>query len=148
LDFPNPDSLRAGPREGAPVICRRNGIRRPLLVTDRGSRNLPFIGEMMQSLAKAGLSVGLFAEISPNPTDREVEERRHAFERDGHDAVLAVGGGSGMAGGKAISLIAGREEPIWSFDFDFPPNPRQPASCRSSAFPRRPARGRRRKARR
>ena len=40
----------------------------PLIVTDRGSAQLPFISELQQTLAEAGVSSGVFSEISPNPT--------------------------------------------------------------------------------
>lgn len=121
-DWTFPIPIHYGPGRVAELaeICRRNGIGRPLLVTDRGSRNLPFIGQIFRSLADGGLGVGIYADLSPNPVDSEVLAGKLAFERGSHDGVLAVGGGSGMDGGKAISLIAGRPEPLWSFDFDLP----------------------------
>lgn len=124
-DWTFPVPIHYGPgRIGELVeICARNGMRRPLLVTDRGSRQLPFVETCLRSLRKAGLGAGIFAEISPNPTDQEVLDGQRAFEQGGHDGVLAVGGGSGMDAGKAVSLIAGRREPLWSFDFDLPPKP-------------------------
>ena len=48
----------------------------PLIVTDRGSAHLPFISELQQILAEAGVSTGLFAEISPNPLGADVERAR------------------------------------------------------------------------
>jgi len=119
--FPVPIHYGPGRVKELPEICRRNGMTKPLLVTDRGSRDLPFIGEIMRSLTDAELSPRLFAEISPNPTDVEVTAGQQVFEREGCDGVLAVGGGSGMDGGKAISLVVGKRKPLWTFDFDLPP---------------------------
>lgn len=118
--FPIPIHYGPGRIAELPDICRRSGMSRPLLVTDRGSRNLPFIGQICRSLADAGFGVGIFADLSPNPTDVEVVAGKNALEQGAHDGVVAVGGGSGMDGGKAISLIAGRQEPLWDFDFDIP----------------------------
>ena len=119
--FPIP--IIYGPGRVAEVVqvCRRNGIRRPLLVTDQGSRALPFIDEMLRSLQDGGLEAKIFAGVSPNPTDAEVVAGKRAFEVGGHDGIIAVGGGSGMDAGKAVSLLAGRKNPLWEFDFDLEP---------------------------
>jgi alcohol dehydrogenase class IV len=118
--FPVPIFYGPGRIKELSEICRRNGMRRPLLVTDSGSGELAFISEMLASLKQAQLDAGLFAELSPNPSDLEVAAGKHAFETGGYDGVVAVGGGSGMDGGKAISLIARRSESLWAFDFDRP----------------------------
>ncbi|MGE3780938.1 MAG: iron-containing alcohol dehydrogenase [Pirellulaceae bacterium] len=121
-DWSFPIPIHYGPGRIAELgeVCKRYGIGRPLLVTDRGSRNLPFIGQISRSLAEARLGVGIYADLSPNPVDSEILAGKRVFNQGGHDGVLAVGGGSGMDGGKAISLIAGRGEPLWDFDFDVP----------------------------
>ncbi len=104
-------------------ICARAGLRNPLVVTDRGSRNLPFIAQATESLRAAGLAFAVFSEIAPNPTDRDVEAGRAAYRAGGHNGVVAIGGGSGMDGGKAISLVAGNDRDLWSFDYDREPVP-------------------------
>ncbi len=122
-DWSFPVPIRYGPGRIAELadVCRGAGLSRPLVVTDRGSRDLPFIGRIGESLRGEGLESGLFADFSPNPTDSEALAGKLAFEAGGHDGVIAVGGGSGMDGGKAVSLIAGREDPLWDFDYDRKP---------------------------
>ena len=90
----------------------------PLIVTDRGSAQLPFISELQQTLAEAGVSSRVFAEISPNPLGADIERARHYYREGGHDCVIAIGGGSGMDGGKATALTAHNDCSIWQFDFD------------------------------
>ena len=104
-------------------ICAQAGLRNPLVVTDRGSRDLPFIARSTESLRAAGLGSGVFSEVAPNPTDRDVQAGRAAYRAGGHDGVVAIGGGSGMDGGKAISLVAGNDRDLWSFDYDREPVP-------------------------
>ena len=104
-------------------ICAQAGLRNPLVVTDRGSRELPFIAGAVESLSAAGLETAVFSEVAPNPTDRDIQAGRAAYRAGGHDGVVAIGGGSGMDGGKAISLIAGNDRDLWSFDYDREPIP-------------------------
>ena len=101
--------------------CVRLGIRAPLVVTDHGSRNLPFIGQLMTRLATTGMAAGLFSEISPNPRDTDIAGGKAAFVEGGHDAVIAIGGGSAMDGGKAICLTARNEIDLWDFEWEAPP---------------------------
>ena len=92
------------------------GIRRPLLITDRGLAGLPIINAMRQQLAEAGLGDALFAEVDPNPTDINMEAGIAAFQAGGHDGVIAVGGGSGLDLGKVVAFMAGQTRPVWDFE--------------------------------
>ena len=101
--------------------CAGLGIRAPLVVTDSGSAGLPFVSGLMSILAAAGMKTGLFSDISPNPRDTEIAAGRAAFLSGGHDAVIAIGGGSAMDGGKAICLTARNEIDLWDFEWEAPP---------------------------
>ena len=131
-DWTFPVPIRYGPGRLAELgdVCAAAGLNNPLIVTDRGSRALPFVAEADRSLKAAGLSCGLFSEVSPNPGDREVEQGKAAYLAGSHDGVIAIGGGSGMDAGKAISLVARNNHPLWAFDFDVPP----PAVASPAAF--------------
>jgi alcohol dehydrogenase class IV len=123
VDWSIPIPIRYGPGRVAEIgaLCREAGIAAPLVVTDRGSRALPFVARALDALAGAGLAPALFADVSPNPTDREAEAGKAVYETGGHDGIVAIGGGSAMDAAKGISLIAGRDTPLWAFDFDCPP---------------------------
>ena len=111
--------------------CLAVGIRAPLIVTDHGSRELPFIGRLQSSLPEAGLAASLFSDISPNPVDREIGAGRAAFLAGSHDAIIAIGGGSAMDGGKAVCLTARNELDLWDFEFEQP----APALAHLHRFP-------------
>jgi len=119
--FPVPIRYGAGRLAELGEVCMTAGLKNPLIVTDRGSSALPFIAEAGGSLKAAGLSSGLFSEVAPNPTDRNVAAGKAAFAAGGHDGVIALGGGSGMDAGKAISLVARNNHALWDFDFDAAP---------------------------
>ena len=103
-----------------PALCKLNDIKRPLIVTDRNSKNLPFIRELLAHLKINDIRPELFSEISPNPLGSEILVGKSVFEARRHDSVIAIGGGSGMDGGKAISLIANTSEELWHFDTEKP----------------------------
>ncbi|MCH8177745.1 MAG: iron-containing alcohol dehydrogenase, partial [Proteobacteria bacterium] len=67
------------------------------------------------------MSSGIYADISPNPRDDEINAGRDQFRQGGHDGVIAVGGGSGMDGGKAICVVANNDIDLWAFEFDQTP---------------------------
>ena len=94
------------------------GVHNPLIVTDRGSHKLPFIGQLQNHLTNAGLKVGLYSDISPNPKDTEIGAGRAQFISGGHDAIIAIGGGSAMDGGKSICLTANNDIDLWAFEYE------------------------------
>jgi alcohol dehydrogenase class IV len=94
------------------------GVHNPLIVTDCGSHKLPFIGQLQNYLTNVGLKVGLYSDISPNPKDTEIGAGRAQFISGGHDAIIAIGGGSAMDGGKSICLTANNDIDLWAFEYE------------------------------
>jgi len=121
--FPVPIAYGAGRLAELGERCRRLGAERPLIVTDRGSVDLAFIAAAADSVRGAGLNVDMFADVDPNPTDHNVAAGCAALRSGRHDAVIAIGGGSGMDAGKSISLVAANNADLWDFDYDAPEAP-------------------------
>ena len=91
------------------------------MVTDNGSKNLKFIENILADLENNHLKPGLFSNISPNPRDTEILEGKLNFNKGNYDGIIAIGGGSGMDGGKAISLVANNDYDIWDFEWEKTP---------------------------
>ncbi len=119
--FPVPIVYGPGRLKEIASLCSDAGMSNPLLVTDRGSRDLPFIAEIIDILKGNQMSSGIYADISPNPRDDEISAGRDQFRQGGHDGVIAVGGGSGMDGGKAICVVANNDIDLWAFEFEQTP---------------------------
>ncbi|MGC1486604.1 MAG: iron-containing alcohol dehydrogenase [Albidovulum sp.] len=127
--FPVPIAYGPGRLSEIGQRCAAMGLSNPLIVTDKGSRDLLFIAQLQEYLAKAALSCSVFSDISPNPRDDEIGAGRDAFRAGGHDAIIAIGGGSAMDGGKAICLTATNDVDLWAFEFE------QPAPEPGAEFP-------------
>ena len=121
-DFSFPVPIAYGPGRLAEIgqRCADMGLSNPLIVTDRSSRDLPFIAQLQRYLTEANLRSGLFFEISPNPRDDEIGAGRAMFVDGQHDAIIAIGGGSAMDGGKSICLTANNDIDLWAFEFEQP----------------------------
>ncbi len=117
-NFPVPITYGPGRLTEIGQKCLALGVRNPLIVTDRGSRELAFIGRVVDLLLEAGLTSAVFSEISPNPIDTEISFGRAAFLSGSHDAIIAIGGGSAMDGAKAICLTANNDIDLWDFEFE------------------------------
>ncbi|RFZ89540.1 iron-containing alcohol dehydrogenase [Shinella sp. WSJ-2] len=96
--------------------CKAVGMKKPLLVTDRGLSTMPITKNALDILEAAGLGRAMFAEVDPNPTDKNLADGVKAFKDGGHDGVVAFGGGSGLDLGKAIAFMSGQTRPVWDFE--------------------------------
>lgn len=119
--FPIPIAYGPGRINEISKICQSLNINNPLIVTDKSSQDLPFISQLIDLLNKAGLTSGIFAEISPNPRDDEISVGSSYYKSGDHDAVIAIGGGSAMDGAKAICLTANNDIPLWDFEWEKEP---------------------------
>jgi alcohol dehydrogenase class IV len=119
--FPTPIAYGPGRLKEIAAMCSDAGMSKPLIVTDRGSRDLPFIADVGQYLKAGGISSNVYAGISPNPRENEIATGCETFRKDDHDGIIAIGGGSGMDGGKAICMVATSGFDLWDFEFSKTP---------------------------
>ncbi|MBF7053670.1 iron-containing alcohol dehydrogenase [Halomonas sp. KAO] len=114
--YPTAIRFGAGRIGELPEACAQAGIRRPLLVTDRGLATLPITQATLDILEAAGLGRALFAEVDPNPNDTNLAAGVEAYRDGNHDGVIAFGGGSGLDLGKMVAFMAGQTRPVWDFE--------------------------------
>ncbi|WP_027683708.1 iron-containing alcohol dehydrogenase [Rhizobium leguminosarum] len=96
--------------------CKSLGIKKPLLVTDRGLASMAITKTALDILEDAGLGRAIFADVDPNPNEKNLEAGVRAFKDGGHDGVVAFGGGSGLDLGKCVAFMAGQTRPVWDFE--------------------------------
>src|SRR5271170_3179093 len=115
-NFPTRVVTGAGRIADLPDACRTYGITRPLLVTDRGLAATDLIAGILARVRDAGIPVGVFSDVKPNPTEANLQAGVDAFKAGGHDGVIAVGGGSALDVGKCVAFMAAQSRPVWDFE--------------------------------
>lgn len=114
--YPTTMKFGAGRISELADACKSLGMKRPLLVTDKGLAPLPITAQALDILEAAGLGRGLFAEVDPNPSELNLAAGVAAYKAGDHDGVIAFGGGSGLDLGKMVGFHAGQTRPIWDFE--------------------------------
>ncbi|MGR3614939.1 MAG: iron-containing alcohol dehydrogenase [Paracoccaceae bacterium] len=113
-----PTSIRFGVGRISEIAdaCAAAGIKKPLLITDRGLAEMEITTKTLDLMEAGGLGRALFADVDPNPNEKNAEAGVKAFNGGGHDGVIAFGGGSGLDLGKLVAFLAGQTRPLWDFE--------------------------------
>jgi len=85
------------------------GIRRPLLVSDRGLAATPLV-ERVRALCPEGTPV--FLDVPTNPTEEAALAALALYKAEGCDGLVALGGGSPIDLAKAVGLLATHPAPL------------------------------------
>jgi alcohol dehydrogenase class IV len=96
--------------------CAVAGIKKPLLITDRGLAGMEITRRTLDLLEAAGLGRAMFADVDPNPNEKNATAGVKAYNDGGHDGVVAFGGGSALDLGKLVAFLAGQTRPLWDFE--------------------------------
>ncbi len=113
-----PTAIRVGSDRLSEIgdCCLSLNMGNPLLITDPGIKDFPFIKEAVDSCKASGLDCDVFSDVQPNPTGTNIEQGVTAFNSGDHDGVIAIGGGSALDAGKAIALMAKQGISIWELE--------------------------------
>lgn len=88
------------------------GMRRPLLVADRG---VMAAGLGDKALAHLPAGTPVFVDTPPNPTESAVRAALALYRAEGCDGIVALGGGSPIDLAKGVALLATHEGNLESF---------------------------------
>ncbi|MEQ5828160.1 iron-containing alcohol dehydrogenase [Sulfitobacter sp. NFXS29] len=114
--YPTAIRFGAGRIKEIAEACAAAGIKKPLLVTDKGLAYLPITQSTLDLMEAAGLGRAMFSDVDPNPTEMNAEAGIKVYRDGGHDGVIAFGGGSGLDLGKVIAFMSGQTRPLWDFE--------------------------------
>ena len=118
ISFPTTIHFGAGARKLVAAHLLEQGIRRPLIVTDRALAQLPVLAEFRNHLA--GLDVAVFDGVFGNPVASQVMAGAAAYRAHGADAVVGFGGGAALDVAKVVALMAVHEGDVIEYVWDHP----------------------------
>lgn len=96
-----------------PVFIKSKGIKKVLIVTDKGISSLGLVEPLKEGLEKEGIAYAFYDKTVPNPTIDNIEEAAALYRENGCEAIIAFGGGSPMDCAKgAGARIARPDKPI------------------------------------
>lgn len=104
--------IGGGARHQLPVLLKALGVSRPLLVTDGTMVKVGHAAGITDGLRAAGLECSLFADVVEDPTDVSVALLVDQAKANGHDALIALGGGSAIDTAKAAAIAIAANEPL------------------------------------
>ena len=105
FSFPTTIHFGAGARMLLSEHLNSMGLKRPLIVTDKGLAALPLIAEISASLSASGLTPAVYAGIWGNPTGSQVMNGAAAYKLRNADCV--VGNATKCGSGLTISRTFG-----------------------------------------
>ncbi len=118
FSFPTAIAFGAGARKLVAKHLIEQGLKRPLIVTDRALAALPVTAEFKSQLS--GLHVGVFDGVFGNPTCAQVMAGAAAFKAHGADCVIGFGGGAALDVAKVVGLMAVHDGDILEYVWDHP----------------------------
>ena len=96
--------------------AKRLGIKRPLLVTDRGIVQCGIANRIIEEGKRSGLSMTLYDGVNPNPVEQNVQNGLETYRRGNCDGVIGLGGGSPIDAAKAVRLVVTHPFPLEQYD--------------------------------
>ncbi len=114
--YPTTIKFGAGRIKELADACAATGMKRPLLVTDRGLANMAITQNALDSMAAAGLGRAMFSDVDANPNEVNLAAGLAVYKAGNHDGVIAFGGGSGLDLGKMVAFMSGQTRPLWDYE--------------------------------
>ena len=120
FSFPTTIHFGAGARKLLGDHLNSMGLKRPLIVTDKGLAALPLIAEISASLSASGLTPAVYAGIWGNPTGSQVMNGAAAYKLHNADCVVGIGGGAALDVAKVVGLMATHPGDVMEYVWDHP----------------------------
>ncbi len=118
FSFPTPIKFGAGARKLVAQHLIDQGLKRPLIVTDKALAVLPVLAEFKSHLG--GLDVAVFSGVFGNPTCTQVMDGAAAYKAHRADCIIGFGGGAALDVAKVVGIAATHAGDILEYVWDHP----------------------------
>ena len=104
FDWSEPTLLEGpGSIRKLPEFIKSKGLKKVLIVTDKGLMGLHLLDSLFEELDKAGVEYVVYDGTQPNPSIENIEDARALYVDNNCQGVIAFGGGSPMDCAKAAA---------------------------------------------
>lgn len=86
-----------------PSFIKGEGVKKVLIVTDKGLMSLNMLDPMIEGLKKEDIEYVIFDGVQPNPTINSIEECKDVYNNNNCEGIIAFGGGSPIDCAKAAA---------------------------------------------
>jgi alcohol dehydrogenase class IV len=114
FNFPTLIRFGAGASKELGPYLMKNGLTRPLIVTDPTVSQLGFFREILKGLSH--FSLDTFHDIHKNPVKSDVYRGSDIYDAGRHDAIIGIGGGAALDVARAISLRVNHRDDLFKYD--------------------------------
>jgi alcohol dehydrogenase class IV len=118
FSFPTAIKFGAGSRKEVAAHLMGQGLKRPLIVTDKALGALPVLAEFKSHLA--GLDVAVYCGVFGNPTASQAMDGAAAYKAHKADCVIGFGGGAALDVAKVVGIAATHGGHIIEYAWDHP----------------------------
>lgn len=113
-----PTRIEYGPGAAKDVtgIIKEMGLKKGLLVTDKGIEQVGTPETLRRQFKAAGVDIVTFDGVKSNPTDDNVYDGAKLYKESGCDFIVALGGGSPIDVAKTVKVLATHDGPLEQYD--------------------------------
>lgn len=114
INFPQPELLKGvGSLKDLPKLVKSKGIKKVLIVTDKGLISLGLLDGLFTNLEENGIKYSIYDDVQPNPTINNIEDAAKIFIDNNCEGIIAFGGGSPMDCAKvAAARVSNRNKSV------------------------------------
>jgi len=91
---------------------KMRGLKKPIIITDKGVTAVGVTAKVEQLIKDAGLDCAIYDDCQSDAPSDSITVAADAVRAAGADAIIALGGGSSMDTAKAASLVINNPRPI------------------------------------
>ncbi len=114
--FPTRIEYGPGAMKDLTAIIRDSGLKKGLIVTDKGIAATGLADTLKGYFDEAGIETVVFSDVKSNPTEENVLEGTNIYRKEECDFIVGLGGGSPLDTGKTIKVMATHEGPLEKYD--------------------------------
>ena len=114
FDWSEPETLEGpGAILKLPEFIKSKGVKKVLIVTDKGLMGIHLLDSLFEEMTKAGVEYVVYDGTEPNPSIENIEDARQLYVDNACEGLIAFGGGSPMDCAKAAGArVANPKIPV------------------------------------